>query len=143
MPDINHRFPIAAPPDRVLATLVSPEGLNAWWTLTADGMPAEGGEYRFGFGPEYQWAGRLAELEPGRRVVWEMVDADDDWRGTKVGFALEPSREGTTVDFFHTGWREANPHFRQTSYCWAMYLRLLKRYLEEGSVVPYQARNAA
>lgn len=143
MPDILHRFTVAAPPERVAEMLLTPEGLNAWWTETARGRAARGARYDFGFGPQYQWAGTLVELEPGRKVVWEMVDADDDWRGTRVGCTLEPSGAGTTVDFFHTGWREANDHYRRTSYCWAMYLRLLKRHVEAGELVPYERRYAA
>jgi hypothetical protein len=31
-------------------------------------------------------------------------------------------------------------HYRTSSFCWAMYLRLLKRYVEHGEVVPYEKR---
>jgi hypothetical protein len=30
--------------------------------------------------------------------------------------------------------------FRRSSYCWAMYLRILRRYLEHGETVPYERR---
>ena len=43
--------------------------------------------------------------------------------------------------FSHTGWPSANEHFRVSSYCWAMYLRVLRRYLEHGEVVPYEQRD--
>ncbi|MCH8956850.1 SRPBCC domain-containing protein, partial [candidate division KSB1 bacterium] len=35
---------------------------------------------------------------------------------------------------------EANEHYRVSCYCWAMYLRLLKRYVEHGETVPYEDR---
>ena len=34
----------------------------------------------------------------------------------------------------------ANAHYRTSAFCWAMYLRLLKKYVETGEVVPYERR---
>lgn len=39
------------------------------------------------------------------------------------------------MKFHHVGWPEANDHYRTSCYCWAMYLRLLKRYVELGETV--------
>ncbi len=144
MPDhsIYHDFPIEAPPERVFAVLQSPEGLDAWWTLESAGTPARGGTYRLGFGPEYDWAAVLKRFEPPRLVEWEMTRADRDWLGTRVGFELDAIPGGTQVRFWHAGWREVNDHFRRSSYCWAMYLRLLRRYIESGQTVPYAGRLA-
>ena len=44
------------------------------------------------------------------------------------------------MNFAHTGWRNAGEHFRITSDCWAMYLRVLKNWLQRGEVVPYDQR---
>jgi hypothetical protein len=46
----------------------------------------------------------------------------------------------TWVDFYHSSWRHANDHYRTTSCCWAMYLRVLRRFLEHGERVPYADR---
>lgn len=40
----------------------------------------------------------------------------------------------------HTGWADAGEHFRISSYCWAAYLRLLRLYVEEGQIAPYEKR---
>jgi hypothetical protein len=57
-----------------------------------------------------------------------------------VGFLLQEKDGLTQVSFHHTGWPENNEHYRISCYCWAMYLRLLKRYVEYGEVVPYEDR---
>jgi hypothetical protein len=44
------------------------------------------------------------------------------------------------VYFYHLCWPEANEHWRVSNYCWAMYLRILKRYLESGESVAYEKR---
>ncbi|MBI3448600.1 MAG: hypothetical protein HY049_06775 [Acidobacteria bacterium] len=42
--------------------------------------------------------------------------------------------------FHHTGWPTANEHWRVSCYCWAMYLRLMRRFIEHGETVPYEDR---
>ena len=69
-----------------------------------------------------------------------MIEADDDWTGTRVGVWLTQNGEHTMLDFYHSGWRHANDHFRTTSCCWAAYLRVLRRFLEHGERVPYDVR---
>jgi hypothetical protein len=46
----------------------------------------------------------------------------------------------TRVAFHHVGWPEANAHHRTSSFCWAMYLRLMRLSIENGTVVPYAER---
>jgi hypothetical protein len=69
-----------------------------------------------------------------------MTRADDDWKGTTLEFELEPSATSTRVRFRHLGWPEANAHHRTSAFCWAMYLRLLKRHVERGETVAYKDR---
>jgi uncharacterized protein YndB with AHSA1/START domain len=140
MPDIRHEFPISAPPARVFQALATPAGLDAWWTLTSEGEPVVGQVYRLGFGEGYDWEAVVRAVTPDESLEWELTKADDDWTGTRVGFQLHPGDGETRVEFHHTGWREANRHHRVSSFCWAMYLRLLKRYLESGERVAYARR---
>ena len=46
----------------------------------------------------------------------------------------------TQVRFRHVGWPSTNDHYRISCYCWAAYLRILRRYLEHGERVPYEKR---
>jgi uncharacterized protein YndB with AHSA1/START domain len=140
MPDILHDFPINAPPARVFEVLCSPSGLAAWWTKESEGTPGVGNRYRLYFGSAYDWAAVMSRYEPIREVEWEMTTSDEDWKGTRVGFRLAPAGSGTQIEFHHTGWPSANQHYRISTFCWAMYLRLLKRYIETGEVVEYERR---
>ena len=140
MPEILHRLPVRATAVRVFDMFATPNGLNEWWTLTADGTPEPGAVYRFEFGPGFAWQGLVKACEPGRWIEWEMIEADDDWRGTRVGVRLTQNGEHTMLDFYHSGWPHANDHFRTTSCCWASYLRVLRRFLEHGERVPYDVR---
>lgn len=140
MADILHDFPVRAPRERVYAAVSTPAGLDAWWTQRAAGSPERGAEYELGFGPGYEWRAVVTRCEPGSEFELEMKRADADWTGTRVGFRLE-ERDGTThVRFRHTGWPAANDHYRTSSFCWAMYLRLLVKHVERGETVPYERR---
>jgi uncharacterized protein YndB with AHSA1/START domain len=140
MSSILHDFEVNAEPSKVYETITTPEGLDQWWTRRARGEPRVGEEYELWFGPEYDWRAKVTEAVPSRRFALEITGSDEDWMGTSVAFALEPARSGTRVRFSHTGWRSENEHFRVSSYCWAMYLRLMRRFTEAGEVVPYVDR---
>lgn len=140
MPDITQDFPIAAAPDRVFSTISTAAGLDHWWTKRASGQAQLGSLFDLGFGPGYEWQARVTRYVPEQAFELELISADADWLGTRVGFELSPSGAGTQVRFHHTSWPEANQHYRTSCYCWAMYLRIMKRYLEYGETVPYEQR---
>ena len=140
MPDIYHDFPIAVEPRRVFEAISAPSGLDQWWTKTSGGSAQEGAEYTLGFGPEYDWKARVSLCERDKKFELEMTRADADWTGTRVGFELVATDSGTQLRFRHVGWPTPNEHFRTSTFCWAMYLRVLKRYLEFGERVAYERR---
>ena len=140
MADLFHHFPIKARAEEVFRAVSSPSGLDAWWTERSSGVAELGSEYELWFGPEHNWRASVSKCTPNTGFELELTRADGDWLGTRVGFELE-ERDGVThMRFAHTGWSEANEHFRVSSFCWAMYLRLLKRFVERGEIVPYERR---
>ena len=140
MADILCDLPIKASPDRVFQAVSTPAGLDTWWTKRSKGTAALGAPFELWFGPEYDWRATVAACEPSTRFELLITDAGPDWRGTRVGFHLEGRPDLTQVRFHHTGWPSANEHWRISCYCWPAYLRLLRRYLEQGEVVPSEQR---
>ena len=141
MADILQDFPIAVPVDKVFAAVSTPAGLDQWWTLTSSGTPAAGAEYALDFGPEYRWTARVVACDANEAFELEFTSAMPDWVGSRVGFRLSPHRDtGTWVQFHHRGWAEASEHFRISTHCWALYLRVLRRHVEHGESVPYDRR---
>ena len=140
MVNILHDFPIKAEASRVFECISAPAGLDQWWTQTSSGVPALFSPYSLGFGPEYDWEARVTRYVKGEEFELELIEAADDWQGTRVGFRLLPMGDHTQVSFWHSGWKDETPHFRTTSFCWAMYLRILRRHLERGETVPYEQR---
>jgi uncharacterized protein YndB with AHSA1/START domain len=140
MPDVFQDFPIKAPARQVFEAVSTPAGLDAWWSQSSSGQAEEGAEYKLGFGPGYDWLARVSRCVPDTEFEFELTEADGDWKGTRVGFSLEESNGVTQVRFHHTGWPDANEHYRVSCHCWALYLRLLRRYVERAEVVEYENR---
>jgi len=140
MQTILHDLTIKAPVSKVFEGVSAPALLDEWWTKRSTGVPRVGERYQLWFTPEYIWQATVTRLDPGSSFELTMGDSDADWQGTRVGFAVEEHASGAGLRFSHGGWREANEHFRVSSYCWAVYLRVLKRYLEAGIRIPYEER---
>jgi uncharacterized protein YndB with AHSA1/START domain len=140
MADIFHNFPIETTADKIFEAIAQAEGLNEWWTKDSVANPIQSGSYTLDFGRGYVWKAVVSEYAKGKAFELKMTAADADWLGTKVGFVLLTHPDKTEVNFYHTGWPVENEHFKTSGYCWAMYLRILKRYLEFGERVPYEKR---
>lgn len=140
MPDIVHDFPIKSPAKKIFQAISTPRGLDIWWTKESSGQAKEGAEYKLWFGPENDWRAAVSRCLPEKEFELEVVDAHEDWLYTRIGFLLIESNGVTQVRFHHTGSPVANEHYRVSCYCWAMYLRLLKRYVEFGEIAQYEKR---
>lgn len=140
MAEVLHDFPINAKAPKVFEAVSTPEGLDSWWTLKCAGEPTLAVEYSLYFGPEFDWRAVVTRYTSNVEFELRMTKSMPDWQGTRVGFFLKEENAITHVCFHHLGWPAASDHFRTSSFCWAMYLRLLKRYVECGEIVPYERR---
>jgi hypothetical protein len=118
---------------RALTTL---EGLSGWWTTNTQGESKVGGVLQFRFG-----AGgfdmKVLELDPERRVLWQVVDGPAEWIGTKISFDLRQEGDWTIILFKHQGWKEPVEFMHHCSTKWAVFLLSLKSLLETGKGAPW------
>ncbi|MGK8486218.1 SRPBCC family protein [Nocardia asiatica] len=136
MVDILHRVGIKSPASEVYAALTTTEGLAGWWTTDTRGKGAEVGdvlEFRFGAGG---FDMRVRELEPGKHVLWEVIDGPDDWVGTQLDWNLGRADDQTIVLFKHQGWKEPVEAMYHCSTKWAVFLLSLKSLVETGKGAP-------
>jgi len=136
MVDILHKVGVEnATPEQVYDALTTLEGLAGWWTEDTSGSTDVGGVIEFRFPPGgFDMAVR--ELEPGRRVVWEVVAGPEEWIGTHVRWLLRQDGAYTLVFFRHDGWKEQVEFMHHCSTKWATYLMSLKSLLETGEGRP-------
>ncbi len=140
MPDVYHDVPINGSLEEVYECVSTPDGLSKWWPKSATGEPAIGNTYELDFGPGYQWQAVVTEHQPGKAFAIRMTRSDEDWDGTTVSFELESLDENVVLHFAHEDWPYDNPHYRSSAFCWAMYLRCLKVYVEKGVELDYERR---
>lgn len=141
MPDVLLQLKVDAEPARAFEAFATPAGLDSWWTKISAGSAEVGSQWQLYFGPEYDWRARVTKCVPVESFEWTIYSAMEDWIGTRVGAMFTASGDGTIIDFYHRGWAEPGDHYRISCYCWAGYLRLLRRNLDFGEFVPYELRN--
>jgi uncharacterized protein YndB with AHSA1/START domain len=137
MPDILHKVGIrSSSPDDVYRTLAAVEGLSRWWTSDTRGESKVGGviQFRFGGGG---FDMKVLELQPGKGVLWQVVDGPEEWLGTKISFDLKQDSDWTIVLFKHAGWKEPVEFMHHCSTKWAVFLLSLKSLLENGKGRPW------
>lgn len=138
---IYHDLTINAQIEKVFNAVSEPEHLVNWWPLKCEGNPEFGGEYNFYFTPEYDWFGKVIEFIPNRTFYIKMTKSDLDWNSTIFGFEMDESNGNVNLQFTHLGWPECNSHYRTASFCWAMLLKGLKDYIENGTILPFKERS--
>lgn len=138
MVDILHRVGIkSSSPNDAYNALATRDGLAAWWTNDTQGESKVGGTIRFRFGELGGFDMKVLELDPSRRVLWEVVEGPAEWIGTKVRFELRQEGDYTIVLFAHQGWREPVEFMHHCSTKWAIFLMSLKSLLETGKGSPW------
>jgi uncharacterized protein YndB with AHSA1/START domain len=140
MVDIVHRVGIKSSLDEVYKALSTREGLAAWWTNNTQGESKVGGVLQFRFsaaGVEIGGFGmKVLELDPAKRVLWQVVDGPAEWIDTKVRFDLKQVGDYAIVLFKHQDWKEPVEFMHHCSTKWATYLMSLKSLVETRKGAP-------
>lgn len=139
--DILHRVGIKSSPEKVYGALATREGLAAWWTRDTQGDGKLGSALNFRFhNPAGAEIGgfdmKVLELQPSKRVLWQVTGGPDEWIGTKISWELKQEDDHVIVLFKNLGWKEAAEFMHHCSTKWAMFLMSLKSLLETGKGAP-------
>ena len=145
MADILHRVGIKSSLDEVYKALATREGVAAWWTNNTQGESKVGGLLKFRFSANGSEIGgfdmKVLELQPTKRVLWQVVDGPQEWIGTRISFDLKQAGDHAIVLFKHQDWKEPVEFMHHCSTEWAIYLMSLKSLVEtrKGSPNPNDA----
>ncbi len=138
MVDILHRVGIEqSSTDAAYQALTTVDGLAGWWTEWTSGSTGVADILQFRFdGSGKGFDMRIAELDPGHLVRWDVIDGPPEWIGTTIRWDLRQDDDATVVLFTHADWREPVEFMHQCSTKWAMFLLSLKQLLEAGRGAP-------
>jgi uncharacterized protein YndB with AHSA1/START domain len=137
MVDILHKVGIKSSPLGVYNALATREGLCGWWTKDTQWDGKVGSVISFRFGDRGFIDVKVLELDPAKRVLWQVVDGPAVWIGTKISFDLVQEDDFTLVFFKHQGWKEPNEFMHHCSTKWALFLMSTKSLVETGAGAPY------
>jgi len=140
MADILHRVGIKSSPEEVYKALTARERLAGWWTNDTQGESKVGGLLKFRFSADGKEIGgfdmKVLELQPARRVLWQVVGGPEEWIGTRVSWELKQEDEYSIVLFRHLDWKEPVEFMHHCSTKWAIFLMSLKSLVETGKGAP-------
>lgn len=88
--------------------------------------PEVGFVNEFDFNEETLTKMKILELNKNESILWECVESNPEWVGTKVSFHLAEKNRATTLFLNHSGWRELTDCNN-----WSMFLKRLMKYCEE------------
>jgi uncharacterized protein YndB with AHSA1/START domain len=135
MADINFRFDVDAPPTTVLEALKTSEGIQGFWTATAE-VPAEVGEtLRLGFAMAPASFDLRLERSDETCVAWSTETFPPHWVGTTIRWDVRSRDGGATVAFRHAGFTDIGDA-GSAAYTWGQIMVKLKRYAETGKPDP-------
>lgn len=108
MNDFTTSVLVDASPTKVFDAICSP---REWWGRTIEGDTSSlGGEWTYRYKHLHFSRQRTTVLEPGKRVVWHVVESDlsflkdrSEWNGTELVFDIAPQGDKTLVRFTHAG----------------------------------------
>ena len=138
---IYHDIRVNTSAEKLFNAVSKPEELVNWWPLKCSGEEKLDGEYNFNFTDSYDWFGKVICYKPTTAFHIQMTIASDNWNTTSFGFDIEELENNSVqLHFWHKNWQHCNAEFKQSSFCWAMLLNGLKKYVEKGIVIPFEER---
>jgi hypothetical protein len=103
--------------------------VRGWWSEEIDGRTDQLGEFEYHYKDIHRCKIRIAELIPGKRVLWHVVDNDfnfvkdkDEWKDTDIVFAIARKGDKTEVRFTHVGLGPAYECYDVCADAWSTYI---------------------
>jgi hypothetical protein len=101
-------FTVDQSPDQVFGAI---NHVRGWWSGTIDGESDRvGAEFTYRYKDFHRSKQKVIELVPGKRVVWQVTDADlssfasrTEWIGTEIICEIAEKNGGTELQFTHVG----------------------------------------
>lgn len=121
---IHFEIEINAPPEKVWATLTSPQAMSEWFSKRLIFELQEGGEFRMevsipGDG-DFTFFGEVLTVNPPRELAFTWTQQEqgkDPWPvSTLVSFRLQPAAAGTLVSLTHTGFEALDAAIARPEY---------------------------
>ena len=119
--------------------------VSEWWAKNFEGQSKKVGDVftvRFGNGDMYKI--RIAEMNPEKRIVWDVIESfqgwvknTSEWAGTKIVWEIKQEKNEVSIDMAHIGLVPEIECFTSCTRGWNFLMQeSLLKYLTEGKGLP-------
>jgi hypothetical protein len=121
--------------------------VRGWWSGDIEGITDQlGEEFTYRYEDVHRSRQKITELDPGKRVVWHVLDAylsftqdKTEWNGTDITFDISKDGDQTEVRFTHVGLVPQFECFHDCSDAWGSYIKgSLRNLITTGKGEPNQ-----
>jgi hypothetical protein len=121
--------------------------VRGWWSGDIEGITDQlGEEFTYRYEDVHRSRQKITELDPGKRVVWHVLDAylsftqdKTEWNGTDITFDISKDGDQTEVRFTHVGLVPQFECFHDCSDAWGSYIKgSLRNLITTGKREPNQ-----
>ena len=115
--------------------------VRGWWSGEIEGRTDKlGAEFTYRYQNFHTSKQRIAELVPGRKVAWLVLESSlnfiadkDEWNGTRIEFDIARKGDKTEIRFTHVGLVPEQECFGACSNAWSyLFTESLKKLITTG-----------
>jgi regulatory protein YycH of two-component signal transduction system YycFG len=125
--DFTTTFSVDQTPQEVFDAI---NNVRGWWSEGIEGNTDKlGAAFKFHYKDFHRSTQKIAELTPGKRVVWHISEAQlnfvkdkTEWNGTDVVFEIAREGDQTELRFTHFGLVPAFECYGDCSGAWGFYI---------------------
>ena len=125
--DYTTSFTVDQSPEEVFNAI---NNVRGWWSEEIEGDTDRlAAEFRFHHKDLHRSTQKIAELVPGKKVVWHVKDAainfvkdKAEWNGTDIVFEIAKKGDKTELRFTHAGLVSAFECYGDCSGAWGFYI---------------------
>jgi uncharacterized protein YndB with AHSA1/START domain len=125
--DYTTSFVFDQSPEQVFDAI---NNVRGWWSQTVEGRADQlGAEFKFSYRDLHHSTQRIAELVPGKKVVWRVTEArinfvkdKTEWTGTDIVFDIARKGNKTELRFTHVGLTPTIECYGNCSGAWGFYV---------------------
>ena len=141
-------FAVDQTPEEVFAAV---NNVRGWWSGNIEGKTDRlGEEWTYRYKDVHYSKQKIAELVPGKKIVWLVLDSyldfvkdKTEWNGTKVTFEISKKDKKTELRFTHVGLVPEYECYDDCSNAWGSYVNgSLKNLITKGKGQPNKPEKA-